>query len=204
MPALILLLAYLGFISLGLPDATLGVVWPSLRTTFSLPQAALGTALIAGSAGYGLSSLNAGVIIRRLGVGSLLAVSTLLMALALTGYSLSISWPLYLACAFCAGIGSGAIDTSLNTYAANHFSGRHMNWLHACYGVGATLGPVVMTAVLSAGLIWRWGFGLLAVSMVALGTAFAFTRRLWDDSPALAAPPARRGDRRRLLSRLAP
>jgi fucose permease len=204
MPALVLLLAYLGFVSLGLPDATLGVVWPSLRSTFGLPQAALGLALVAVSAGYSLSSLNAGVIIRRLGVGSLLAASTLIMALAMAGYSLSVSWPMYLACAFCAGIGSGAIDTGLNTYAANHFSSKHMSWLHACYGVGATLGPVVMTAVLSAGLIWRWGFGLLALGMVALGTAFTFTRRLWDGSPALAAQPARRGDRRRLLSRFAP
>jgi fucose permease len=204
MPSLLLLLAYLGFVSLGLPDATLGVVWPSLRTTFGLPQAALGTALIAGSAGYAVSSLNSGVIIRRLGVGSLLAASTVLMAFALVGYSASVSWLMYLACAFGAGIGSGAIDTGLNTYAANHFSSKHMNWLHACYGVGATLGPIVMTAVLGAGLIWRWGFGLLAVSMVALGTAFSFTRRLWDDSPALAAQPAQRGDRRRLLSALAP
>lgn len=204
MPALVLLLAYLGFVSLGLPDATLGVVWPSLRATFGLPQAALGLALIAGSAGYGLSSINAGVIIGRLGVGNLLAASTLLMALALTGYSLSVSWMMYLACAFCAGIGSGAIDTGLNTYAASHFSGKHMNWLHACYGVGATLGPMVMTAALSAGLIWRWGFGLLALGMVMLGIAFTLARRLWDDASALAAQPARRGDRRQLLGRLTP
>jgi fucose permease len=202
MPSLLLLLAYLGFISLGLPDATLGLVWPSLRATFGLPQSAMGLMLGAGTFGYLISSLNAGVLIKRMGVGNLLALSTGLMTAALTGYSVVTVWPLYLLCGVIAGFGSGAIDSGLNAYAANHFSGRHMTWLHAFYSVGATLGPIVVTAVLTAGLLWRWSLGALALCMSLMGLAFTFTRQLWNDSPQLTAQPGDRRDLRGVLSQL--
>jgi len=203
MPILLLLLAYLGFISLGLPDATLGIIWPSLRTEFTLPQSALGLVLVFGTAGYLSSSLLAGALIKRFGVGNLLAASTLLMVTALTGYSLANSWAMFLASAFISGIGSGAIDAGLNTYAASHFSEKHMNWLHGCYSVGATLGPVVLTAVLSAGLLWRWGIGALALLMFSLGIAFVLTRQRWNDSaPPLAAHAPR--NLRQLLGQAPP
>ncbi|MDQ4077107.1 MAG: MFS transporter, partial [Chloroflexota bacterium] len=137
---LLLLLAYLGFISLGLPDAVLGVAWPSIRETFGLSQSGLGAILIAGSSGYFLSSFGTGSLVRRLGVGTLLAVSTALVTLSVAGYAITPFWYLFLGCALLAGLGSGAIDAGLNAYAASHFSTRHMNWLHACWGLGATLG----------------------------------------------------------------
>lgn len=203
MPVLLLLLAYLGFISLGLPDATLGIIWPSLRTEFILPQSAFGLVLVFGSAGYLLSSLAAGTLIKRLGVGNLLAASTLTMVTALAGYGLANSWPMFLASAFISGLGSGAIDAGLNTYAASHFSEKHMNWLHGCYSTGATLGPVVLTAVFSAGLMWRWGIGFMALLMFTLGLAFVFTRQRWNDSaPQMAAHAPR--NLRQLLGQAPP
>lgn len=174
-----LLLAYLGFVSLGLPDALLGVAWPSIRSTFGLSQAALGAVLVAGSTGYFLSSFSTGALLRRLGVGGLLAGSTLLVALALAGYASAPLWLLFVGCAALAGLGSGAIDAGLNAHAASHFSARHMNWLHACWGLGATLGPLLMTAVLQRGLVWRWGYALVAIALLSMSAAFALTRRRW-------------------------
>jgi MFS family permease len=83
------------------------------------------------SVGFFVSSTLAGRLLRRLGVGALLALSTGLVALALAGYGLVPSWALFLGCAAVLGLGSGAIDAGLNAYAAGHFSARHMNWLHA-------------------------------------------------------------------------
>jgi fucose permease len=178
--AFLLGLAYLGFISLGLPDAALGVAWPSLRTTFGLPQSGLGAILIAYSLGFFLSSTMAGHLLQRLGVGMLLALSTTLVTLALAGFSLAPGWSWLLASAVLLGSGSGAIDAGLNAYAAGHFSARHMNWLHAAYGFGAMLGPFVMTAVLAQDLSWRAGYAAIAAALLVMAALFFLTHRAWQ------------------------
>ncbi|SCL47875.1 Fucose permease [Micromonospora citrea] len=199
--ASLLLLAYLAFVSLGLPDGLIGVGWPSIRADFGVPTEAVGlvlTAGTAGTAGYLTSSVLAGFTLARLGVGGLLAGSTLLASLALTGYAVTPGLALMVGCALVLGLGSGAIDSGLNAYAAGAFGPRHMNWMHAFFGLGVALGPLIMTGALSAGLSWRWGYGLVAAAQVALAAAFALTVRAWRDrapaggsaGAAPVAPPA--------------
>lgn len=179
----VLLLAYVAFVSLGLPDTVLGVAWPSLRATFDLPQAAMGAALTANVAGYFVSGLLAGRASAAVGVGGLLALSTGLVAAGLTGFALAPSWPLFVGCAVVVGLGSGAVDAALNTYAAAHFAPRHMNWLHACYSAGATLGPAAMTGALAAAG-HRAGYAGLSVALGAMALAFLATRRSWGSRGA--------------------
>src|SRR4029079_12093693 len=112
-------------------------------------------------------------------VGALLAYSCLLMAISLAGYALTPRWLWMVLLGLIAGAGSGAIDAGLNTSAATRFSPRTVNWLHACYGVGAAIGPVMMTAVLNAGQPWRWGYAIVAISQLLMAMAFGLTRRLW-------------------------
>ncbi|MFG3715363.1 MFS transporter [Micromonospora sp. NPDC049460] len=191
--ASLLLLAYLAFVSLGLPDGLIGVGWPSIRADFGVPTEAVGLVLTAGTVGYLTSSVLAGFTLARLGVGWLLAGSTLLASLALTGYALTPGLALMVGCALVLGLGSGAIDSGLNAYAAGAFGPRHMNWMHAFFGLGVALGPLIMTGALSAGLAWRWGYGLVATAQLVLAAAFALTVRAWRDrAPAResAGPPA--------------
>jgi fucose permease len=176
---LLLIIAYFGFICLGLPDAALGVAWPSLRADYLLPQSGLGLILIAIGIGYFSASFSMGYLVQRLGIGWLLTLSTLFLTISLTGYALSGSWLFFLGCAVIAGMGGGAIDGGLNAYAAEHFSGRQMNWLHACYGLGATMGPVIMTAALQQTGTWRWGYAIVATCMLLMTAAFVLTRRQW-------------------------
>ncbi|MGC5286618.1 MFS transporter [Micromonospora sp. DT231] len=181
--ASLLLLAYLAFVSLGLPDSLLGVGWPSIRGDFDVPTDAVGLVLTAGTVGYLTSSVLAGFTLARIGVGALLAGSTLLASLALTGYALSPVLAVLVGCALLVGLGSGAVDSGLNAYAAGAFGPRHMNWLHAFFGLGVAIGPLIMTGVLSAGLSWRWGYGIVAAAQLALATAFALTVRAWQRGP---------------------
>ncbi|MET8268298.1 MFS transporter [Micromonospora arida] len=178
--AALLLLAYLAFVSLGLPDGLLGVGWPSIRGDFDVPTEAVGWVLTAGTVGYLTSSVLAGFTLARVGVGALLAGSTLLASLALTGYSVSPVLAVLVGCALLLGLGSGAVDSGLNAYAAGAFGPRHMNWLHAFFGLGVAIGPLIMTAVLSAGLAWRWGYGIVAAAQLVLAVAFALTVRAWQ------------------------
>ncbi|WP_309244343.1 MFS transporter [Micromonospora parastrephiae] len=178
--AALLLLAYLAFVSLGLPDGLLGVAWPSIRADFDVPTKAVGLLLTAGTVGYLTSSVLAGFTLARVGVGALLAGSTLLAGLALIGYTVSPGLAVLVCCALLLGLGSGAVDSGLNAYAAGAFGSRHMNWMHAFFGLGVAIGPLIMTGALSAGLAWRWGYGIMAAAQLALAAAFALTVRAWQ------------------------
>ena len=187
---LLALLAFLAFISLGLPDGLLGVSWPSMRLAFGVPLDALGTLVAVQTLGYLTSSSLSGRLLRVLPIGSVLALSTLAAALALLGFSTTSLWPLLLACGFLAGLAGGAVDAGLNAYGARHFSARVLNWLHAFFGVGTTLGPLIVTAVLTSGAAWRWSYVIVGTAQLLLAATFFATRRRWADvAIGEAAPP---------------
>jgi fucose permease len=185
---ILLLLAYLAFISLGLPDTVLGVAWPSLRDGFGISQSAMGAVLAAGMSGYFLSGLTAGSLMGKLGVGGLLSASSGLVALALLGFALAPSWSSFFPIGVLLGLGSGAIDAGLNGYASRNLSVRHVNWLHACWGIGASTGPLIMTGAIARGFGYRTGYGVIGGLLGLMALAFLFTRRLWDEPAAPAQP----------------
>ncbi len=192
---LLILIVYAGFISLGLPDSLLGVAWPSMRRTFGLPLDALGPVFLFGTLGYLISSMNCGRIIRHTGIGLLLAASSLLTVLVMLGCALSSRWCVFVALSFFSGFAGGAVDTGLNTFAATHLTNRHMNWLHAFWGVGASTGPMIMTAVLGMGVGWRWGYVTVAALQSALVAGYFLTLKQWSapgSEPAHARPTPRK------------
>lgn len=176
---LLALLAFLAFISLGLPDGLLGVSWPSIRTTFGVPLDALGVLVAFQTAGYLTSSSLSGRVLRVLPIGSVLALSTVAAALALLGFALTAWWPALLAFGFVAGLAGGAVDAGLNAYGARHFSARVLNWLHAFFGLGTTLGPLIVTAVLTSGHSWRWSYVIVGSAQLLLALTFFATRARW-------------------------
>jgi fucose permease len=106
------------------------------------------------------------------------------------GYAVAPLWIFVVLAAVPAGLGAGAIDASINAYAAARFPPGRVAWLHACWGIGATLGPLLMTGVLAAGLSWRFGYVALAGVLFALGVGFYATRRMWELGEAAPGPPA--------------
>ncbi len=183
---LLLLLAFIAFISLGLPDGLLGVAWPSMRGTFGLPLDALGSLFVSTTLGYVTASFLSGVILRKIRLGTLLALSCAMTALALIAYSLAPAWGVIVAFGLLTGLGAGAIDSALNTFAAHHYSPRTVNMLHAFYGLGTTIGPALMTMMLLAGLGWERGYFLVGAAQIVLAAGFALTRRQWPAEDAQA------------------
>ncbi|HET6822420.1 MAG TPA: MFS transporter [Anaerolineales bacterium] len=188
----LIILAYIAFISLGMPDGLLGVAWPSIQGTFRLPLDAIGAILFASMAGYMTSSFFSGKIIARLGVGGTLAGSCALTASALLGYTLVPSWWMMVFLGVAAGLGAGAIDAGLNTYVASHFGEGLMQWLHASYGFGVTLGPIIMTAALSAFNSWQLGYRMVGGAQLLLAGSFLLTIRMWQNSGVPHAPEQER------------
>jgi len=199
--SLALLLSYIGFVSLGLPDTVLGAAWPAIRQDLGLPLDAAGGAGLLTTAGIILSSAASGRMRAAAGTAAVLTGSTVLAALALALASVAPRWEVMLGAAFVAGLGGGAIDATLNHLVARRHSARHMNWLHACWGVGASLTPVLVAALLAHGWSWRAPYRVLAGVELALSFTFVATRKLWrDDLPEEAKRPSGApGDSRRAM-----
>jgi fucose permease len=139
----------------------------------------LGALLVTSTIGYLVSSFGSGYILSRLSLGMLLTLSGLATAASLLGYMLTPWWRVMVALGGLAGLGAGAVDAGMNIYAATHFSARMVNWLLACYGVGATTGPAIMAAVLMAHHPWQWGYGIVGFWQVLLALCFGLTRHWW-------------------------
>lgn len=167
MTTLLLLVIYLAFISLGLPDSMLGAAWPLMRSELGLPLEGAGLVSVIITVGTIISSLLTGALIRKLGTGRLTTLSVLTTALALLGYSFTTSYLWLCLMAVPMGLGAGAVDASLNDFVARNYSSKHMSWLHAFWGVGATAGPLLMAGMIS--LTGRWQNGYRSVSFVQFG-----------------------------------
>lgn len=177
----LLIVIYLAFISLGLPDGVLGSIWPVMRMELDLPFTAAGLVGALGSFGTVVSALSSYKVIRRFGTAKVTFVSVLLTSIALLGFSFARSLPSLMLCAIPLGLGAGSVDSALNNYVALHYKARHMNWLHSFWGLGATGGPAIMGLVLTMGMTYRTGYRTLGGLQMALVLVLFFTQRLWQD-----------------------
>ncbi|WP_040557777.1 MFS transporter [Reinekea blandensis] len=193
---LTLILGFIAFIALGLPDGMLGVAWPFMREELGQPLEASGLLVMALTLSVAVSGFFSSWLSRRLGIGRLLALSCLLTGSALVGYALFPHFYLLIVCASVIGLAAGATDATVNGYVAKNFSDRVMQWLHASFGIGITLGPVTMTLVLAANGPWQLGYQIHAMVQLILAVLFFVTAGLWitrsDEHRQVAAHEADR------------
>lgn len=179
MVSLLLAIIYLSFISLGLPDSLLGSAWPSIYPEFNVPVSYAGAISMIIALGTVISSLQSDRLTRLLGTGRVTAISVGMTAAALFGFSISGAfWQLCL-WAIPYGLGAGSVDASLNNYVALHYSGSHMSWLHCMWGIGASLGPYIMSFALTSGQGWNMGYRSIAILQVFLTAILIFSLPLW-------------------------
>ncbi len=179
MASLLLAVIYAAFISLGLPDALLGSAWPVMQGEFGVPVSYAGGVSMIIAAGTVVSSLLSDRLTKRLGTSRVTAVSVLLTAAALLGFSFSRAFPLLCLWAVPYGLGAGAIDAALNNFVALHYKARHMSWLHCFWGVGAALGPYIMGACLTGGQSWQSGYRIVSILQFLLTAVLFLTLPLW-------------------------
>ncbi len=176
---LLILICFIAFVSLGLPDGLLGVAWPYMHLDYNVPLNSLGLLLISFTVGYLLTSFNSGRIMAKTSLGILLSTSCAITGLSLMGFGFGDQFIILLIMAFLLGAGGGAIDASINTFAAHNFSASTVNWLHAFYGVGATLGPIIMTTYLVNSFPWSTGYITVGSVQLMLAIIFLLTLKLW-------------------------
>lgn len=176
---LLLVIIYLAFISLGLPDALLGSAWPSMYKELdaAVSYAGIISMIIAG--GTIVSSLFSDRLIRKLGTGMVTAASVAMTAAALLGFSFSHTFVELCLWGIPYGLGAGSVDAALNNFVALHYKSRHMSWLHCFWGVGATAGPYIMGMCLTHGLKWNSGYMTVGVIQIVLVLFLVLSLPLW-------------------------
>lgn len=180
MTTLLLLIIYLAFISLGLPDALLGTAWPVMQLELDLPMEVAGVLSMTITSGTIISSLASGRLLKRYGTGKVTFISVLMTAAALLGFYLAPSLIWLIICAIPLGLGAGAVDTGLNDYVAINYEARHMSWLHSFWGVGASLSPIIMSQFILQGHAWREGYLTISIIQFALVAILFLSIPLWS------------------------
>lgn len=179
MTIFLLIIIYLAFISLGLPDSLLGVAWPVMQLDLGAPLETAGLLFMTIAGGTIISSLASGKVLKRFGTGKVTVVSVLMTAVALLGFHFAPSVVWLIVCAIPLGLGAGAVDAGLNDYVATNYKAHHMSWLHCFWGVGATLGPIIMAQFISGQASWKNGYFAISGIQFALVIILFFTLPLW-------------------------
>ena len=179
----LLIVIYIAFVSLGLPDSIFGVAWPVVHIEFSTPESFASLySIITGICTGGVAFI-AGPLLRKFGTGNVTFFSTLLTALGLIGISFSPNIVVMMICTIIMGYGAGAIDTGLNNFVSLHYKAKHMNWLHCCWGLGVTISPMIMSAFLDGECAWRNGYRVIAIIQFAIALIILASLKKWNIHP---------------------
>jgi fucose permease len=175
-----LVIAFMLFIALAIPTSILNLAWEYMHIDLGQSYDALGVLLLFFTAGRVLSTFFAGRALARLGMWRSVILGMTLVLLGLFGTLLSPSWPVLLIANFASAYGWGMMDIGVNLYiAARRWKGI-INFLHASYGIGLTLGPLLVTlVVVRLGYDWRWSYLVPLLVMLLLWVLTIISRAQW-------------------------
>ena len=190
--AFLLVVIYVAFIGLGVPDSLIGSAWPAVHAELDIPVEAVSVITFIISGCTVLSSMFSAGILNKLGTAKVTAFSTAMTAAALLGFSFAPSFWVMIPLAVVLGLGAGAIDSGLNNYVALHFKASHMNFLHCFYGVGVSLSPYLMSLALSdAG--WRGGYRYAFYVQLAITILLIVSLPMWKKTSSAGQEEEEKG-----------
>ena len=194
MATLLLIVIYVCFIGLGIPDSLFGPAWPVMSGEFGLPVSVAGLLTPYFCIFTVISSLFSDTLINRFGTGKVTAVSTMLTVVGLLGYSFSPNIWVFLLCAIPFGLGAGAVDAGLNNYVALHYKASHISYLHCFYGVGVTVSPVFMSLALAKLGDWHMGYRIAGFVQLGIALISVLAIPLWGKVAAQTAQAGKASD----------
>lgn len=175
-----IVVAYLIFVALGTASGLLNIAWTYMQPTFEVSLDSLGTLLGAIMFGGLIGAFMSGTLIGRYSIGPFLVGGMLCAGIGVLGYALAPLWLVLLAVAFLASIGKGSLDAGLNNFASANYDTSHMNWLHACWGIGLTFAPAIVTYfVLDLQSGWQSAYVVMGLAILLLGVAIFLTLPQW-------------------------
>ena len=176
----VLLIAYFSFIVIGMTGGLLNIAWTYMQDTFNVSLDSLGVILTVATGGILIAAFSNGRIIGQYGIGTVLLGGAILAGIGFGGYIIAPLWVILLILTFIGSLGKGTIDAGMNNFVSANFGTREMNWLHACWGIGLTMAPSIVTfTVLNLELSWQWSYLAAFALIVSLIIAFLLTFKHW-------------------------
>ncbi len=182
---IVVIVSYLIFVTLGMMDGMVGVAFPAIRGEFGLPLDAFGLIFIASTIGFLASSFIVGRLLNHFRTSHFLIAAGVLRASGMFAIALLPSWWGLIAATLFIGFASGMLDAGMNTWFAMRFSPRLMSWLHASFGLGATIGPIFLASLLTGGFSWHWGYAMMAALQLLVAVIVIVTRTRWQIPPSM-------------------
>ncbi len=176
------ILLYLGFLTLGLPSAMLGIVWPNMRLDFNQSLDKLGFIIAIVTLSSSFSSYTTSYLLTKIKISSIIILGSILMLIGICGYVMANQWIFILLSAMFFGLGSGLLNCGLNNYSAKNLNSRHVNWLHGFWGVGSMTGSLILTAIYAFNMNWRIGYIVVFSILLILFFTFIKTRSCWIEN----------------------
>lgn len=185
MATLLLIVIFIDFIGLGIPDSLFGAAWPAINSDFGLPISAANAITVTMTVCSIISSLMSAKLTEKFSTSKIAAVSTALTAVGLFGFSISKNIYMMFFFTLFLGFGAGAIDAVLNNYVAVHYRASHMNFLHCFYGIGVTLSPYLMSLALK-NRSWQSGYHLAFIIQLVISIIAFASLPLWQKNGRLS------------------
>lgn len=185
MATLLLIVIFIDFIGLGIPDSLFGAAWPAINSDFGLPISAANAVTVTMTVCSIISSLMSAKLTEKFSTSKIAAVSTALTAVGLFGFSISKNIYMMFFFTLFLGFGAGAIDAVLNNYVAVHYRASHMNFLHCFYGIGVTLSPYLMSLALK-NRSWQSGYHLAFIIQLVISIIAFASLPLWQKNGRLS------------------
>ncbi len=178
MYGLLLVIIYMAFLSLGIPDSLLGSGWPAMHNDLNVPVSYMGFVSMTISIGTIVSSLLSDRLTKRFGTHTVTVISVGLTVIGLFGFSFSTRFWMLIVCAVPYGLGAGSVDAALNNYVALHYKAKHMSWLHCFWGIGTMISPFIMGFALT-NTDWNNGYRIVGLIQLAIVILLLVSLPVW-------------------------
>lgn len=179
MATILLIVIYIAFMGMGIPDSLFGAAWPAIYKDLGVPVGYASVISVIIAAGTVISSLNAAKVAQKFGTAKVTLISTCMTAVSILGFSLSRHFVWLIVCSVPSGFGAGAIDAVLNNYVALHYKASHMNFMQCCYGIGVSVSPYLMSLALSKAENWNQGYFMAFWLQAGITLVVLLTLPVW-------------------------
>ena len=179
MATVLLIVIYIAFMGMGVPDSLFGAAWPAIYREFGVPVGWASIISVIIAIGTVIASLNAAKVVLRFGTAKVTLVSTLLTVISILGFAVSHHFLWLVVFSIPIGFGAGAIDAALNNYVALHYKASHMNFMQCFYGIGVAVSPYLMSLGLSKAANWNQGYFMAFWLQAGIALVVLLSLPLW-------------------------
>lgn len=182
-----LFIIFVSYVVYGLSGNLLNSVWPTVADNIGAAVAVLGIVSTLCNITSGVTSVFVYKLRRKFGTNITVSIGLVFMALCLILFGVAKSIYIIGLGFILLGIGNAIVDVGANSYIVKAYDAKKVSLLHACWGIGAAMGPIIMAFAITHFSNLRLGFFIGAVIIVVVFIIMRFMKRKWEANKSSVA-----------------